>query len=101
MKLETAKWYVKHRNYLNKGWGEFATIKNIFEFYLVISVWLSLNHITMSMMQIVLATIVILVCFWFIGYWWDHRRFFNVENEFSNERNDFVGEVRKKLKVKK
>jgi hypothetical protein len=101
MKKTIFNQYVIHRNYINKGWSEFATLKNMAELFLIVSVWLATQGIRMTIPMIVVCTVVVLAGFWVIGWFWDNRRLFHVENEFGNERNLFVDEVREHFKVKK
>ena len=91
------RFYIHHRNLYNKGQAELGFFRNIVSFQPLLITWLTADRflekmhwaIPMWVVFGVLALVVMLkvIAQWFVGYWWDEKRVFDKENDWSNNRN--------------
>src|SRR3990167_9472374 len=94
--------YIKHKNYLNKGYEQISWAKWLMQFvtYGTALIYFIFPEYDIQVYQIILVFIGCMAGCWLIGYLWDKYQFYNAELEFSNVRNEFVKDVRKLVKVK-
>lgn len=88
---ELIRKYVTFRNYFNKGSGEINWIKNIGKdfVYLLAALFLIGSYGEKLWVQVgaVLFFVLYLVVCFVIGFWWDKRRFFVIENDWGTARS--------------
>ena len=85
--------YVHHRNYINKGNGEATTIRHIVQMILLAKIaftWL-------PYWSLIPAGIMIVSIYWSIGKGWDWLRGYDVEHEWSNDRNPTIQHIKRKV----
>lgn len=93
--------FISLQNYSGKGRGVLSWITEPAKYAtllggLAYSDWLKENVWAILLFGLLYFTIPIA-----IGWWWDTRRYYNREAEWSNQRNDFVQEMRERMTLDK
>jgi len=97
--------YIHHRNYLTKGyteiqqWTRWASM--FVQWFLLPSMilgWGAIKRIP-NIGGVILGIGLVFLLFlfflcWFLGWFWDVRKLYQVENEWNNRRNPFPEEMR-------
>ena len=97
------RFYIHHRNLFNRGAGEFNFLKGSLGIqsagvaYLVImKIWPNASNLIIGVC-FVLFIIIRTVAYWAIGLWWDKKRIFDKEADWSNWRNPVSKALNKKI----
>ena len=94
------RFYIHHRNYFQKGNGEFEVLESPIKLFLLISVYIKVMLGNSPWVIPLIITIIIarIVFFWLLGMLWDKIKAYHIEQEWSNKRNDFVKDMRERFK---
>jgi len=92
--------YIHHRNLLNKGKGELEWAKNIIQIAALGAVGFKVFGFsnTVSLMLSLISGFLYLVVSYFLGWWWEKRKAFDVEARWSMQRNPDIQEIKRARK---
>lgn len=91
------KRFIQEKARFNKGYGEISWVKGIYEMFILLYIAASIMDFPIPNYVYIIAPVLVFLGLWLIGYMWDKTHLFNVEQEFSNSRNNFVEEMRKAI----
>jgi len=89
------KKFIKEDARFSTFYCKVSWIKSFGQLYLIFTVWLVAKGIVISNVTIALIFLAGILGLWLGGWVWDKTHMFHLTNEFSNERNYFVIEMRK------
>ena len=93
-------WYITQKARLSKGTSQIYDLKTIVMLVIGSEVYIKyILDIEVTWFLRITAGLCLLFVLWGIGYIWDTRGWFLIENEWSNRRNHFVKQLRKKFGV--
>jgi len=93
--------YVRETYYFNCGLGQLGAFKTLITVLLGAQVYLKIIFDTdLSFNYIIIGGIISVIGLRTFGWLWDKAHLYMESQEFSNRRNLFVLEMRKKMKIK-
>ena len=94
--------YVHHKNYLDKGFSLNYWVIKFGQLYVFAEVYfkLILTESKVTSLMIVIGVALYVILMWFIGFLHDKAGIYDIEHEWSNKRDPFVKQMRKKYKLK-
>lgn len=107
------KWqFITHRNYIKMGLTQFDMVKLPIQFYLMASAFVELLRLDVlkgmafwtGQFFIIGISVFILLGSWVFGWWWDKIKAWDMETDWSNQRNpqiiELLNHARRNGKVK-
>ena len=100
-KYKLAEKFIHHRNYLEKGLSMMYWVIKLGQFWVMGEIYFKLiiPEKGITTLTITIGVCLFLLLMWFIGLIWDKEGIFIIENEWTNKRNQFVSEMRKKYNI--
>jgi len=97
LKQRFLKWFIHNNNLISKGVGLLNTPKQIAQYVLGVTIVLKLFFDPAAEWYIyanIGIGLAFLISAWGTGWWWDKSQAYQLEAEWGNKRNPFVGEMR-------
>lgn len=89
--------YITVRNYFNKGWSEISWLRQPAERLVALALLLNFAKPDfLLMLLLVVGFVVFCVACFFIGWWWDKNKAFNLENDWNYQRSGLKHLVKKR-----
>ena len=81
--------------------SELTAFRQLLQASLLIGAFLAILGLpkAQTIWLVVILTVVGVFLFTLFGWWWDKMGFWRIEIEWNNKRNQFVDDVRKRLKT--
>jgi len=92
IKKEHIEKYITFRNYFNKGRGETNWLKDSAKdaVYVLAAIYILGNESWLYYLLFGLYGAYLVFCFW-LGYWWDKKKAYNIENDWGFKRSGLKG----------
>ena len=102
LKYKVMERFIHHRNYLEKGLSLTYWVLKFGQLWVLGEVYFKMvvPEKAVTTLMITSGVAVYLILMWFIGMLWDRHGVFIIETEWSNKRNKFVNEMRRKYNLK-
>lgn len=89
--------FIKHRNYLTKGMGEIYAFRAIVMFVTAIAIFVKyLLNTDLPLWIYTLIGVALTAGCWLVGLLWDRAHMYEIETEFSNQRNPAICKLLKR-----
>lgn len=92
--------YIHHRNLFNKGKGELSWLTFIIQLLGLPWLFVFAEELKKNWLLLIAAALTYASFCYLIGWYWEKRRHFDLENEWGNERNPMLKKISKAVKKK-
>ena len=100
-KYNTVEWYICQKARFGQGKDFFGFFAGLVEFYVLAKIYVKLIlDVELAETYYIAGGISLALLYWMHGYIWDKKGGFVIANEWSNKRNAFMIDMRKKFNLK-